>query len=93
VRVRSNSIWIHRFYDVSASTWSEKPQDYSLERAAEDLLLLIEKLEAKTGAPRIYLVAHSMGSSNIGPVAESAAIPQNGRTAVFRTLTPVTYPR
>jgi hypothetical protein len=24
-KVAANSIWIHRFYDVSASTWSEKP--------------------------------------------------------------------
>ncbi|HZD02678.1 MAG TPA: hypothetical protein VFA46_21550 [Actinomycetes bacterium] len=60
-KVAANSIWIHRFYDVSASTWGEKPQDYSLERAAEDLLRLIEKLQAKTGAPRVDLVAHSMG--------------------------------
>ncbi len=37
-KVAPNSIWIHRFYDVSASTWGDKPQDYSLERAAEDLL-------------------------------------------------------
>ncbi len=60
-KVAPNSIWIHRFYDVSASTWGDKPQDYSLERAAEDLLGLIETLQAKTGAPRVNLVAHSMG--------------------------------
>ena len=39
--VPPDSIWIHRFYDVSASTWAERPQDYSLERAAENLLALI----------------------------------------------------
>jgi hypothetical protein len=59
--VPADSIWIHRFYDVSATTWAERPQDYSLERAAQDLLELIEKLQAKTGAPRVNLVAHSMG--------------------------------
>jgi pimeloyl-ACP methyl ester carboxylesterase len=60
-KVAANSIWIHRFYDVSASTWGQKPQDYRLERAAEDLLRLIETLQTKTGAPRVHLVAHSMG--------------------------------
>lgn len=60
-KIPPNSIWIHRFYDVSASSWAEKPQKYSLEHAAEDLLALIEKLQDKSGAPRVNLVAHSMG--------------------------------
>ena len=55
------TIWIHRFYDISASTFGEKPEKYSLERAAESLLELIELVRRKTGAPRVYLVAHSMG--------------------------------
>jgi hypothetical protein len=55
------SIWIHRFYDVSASTWGEKPQKFQLEDAAENLFELIRKLQEKTGAPRVHLVAHSMG--------------------------------
>lgn len=55
------SIWIHRYYDISASTWGERPQEFRLERAAEDLLALIELLQRKTGAPRVHLVAHSMG--------------------------------
>ncbi len=59
--VPSASIWIHRFYDVSASTWEHEPQTFRLERAAEDLLELIELLQRKTGAPRVHLVAHSMG--------------------------------
>lgn len=59
--VPSNSIWIHRFYDVSASTWGEEPEKFELEGAAEDLFLLIQKLQEKTGAPRVNLVAHSMG--------------------------------
>jgi hypothetical protein len=29
-KVPADSIWIHRFYDVSATTWAERPQDYSL---------------------------------------------------------------
>jgi pimeloyl-ACP methyl ester carboxylesterase len=60
-RIPPDSIWIHRFYDVSASTWAEEPAAFSLERAAEDLLLLIEKLKDKSGARAVYLVAHSMG--------------------------------
>jgi hypothetical protein len=59
--VPSASIWIHRFYDVSASTWGESPQEFRLERAAEDLLVLIERLQEKTGAPTVHLVAHSLG--------------------------------
>jgi hypothetical protein len=51
--VAANSIWIHRFYDVSASTWGQKPQAYRLERAAEDLLALIETPQAKTAASRV----------------------------------------
>lgn len=59
--VPATSIWIHRFYDRSASTWGERPEDFRLERAAEDLLTLIKLIRAKTGAPRVHLVAHSMG--------------------------------
>ncbi|MDQ3784887.1 MAG: alpha/beta fold hydrolase [Actinomycetota bacterium] len=59
--VTAKSIWIHRFYDVSASTWGERPQDFTLVNAAKDLLRLIKKIKAKTGAPRVHLVAHSMG--------------------------------
>lgn len=55
------SIWIHRYYDISASTWGEQPEAFRLERAAEDLLELIELLQRKTGAPKVHLVAHSMG--------------------------------
>ena len=59
--IPADSIWIHRFYDASAGTWGGPPRDYSLERAAEDLLALIEKIQQKTGAPRVHIVAHSMG--------------------------------
>lgn len=55
------SIWIHRFYDAAASTWGGTPQEFGLERAASDLRELIELLQRKTGAPRVHLVAHSMG--------------------------------
>ena len=55
------SLWIHRFYDTSASTWSTEPVDFSIESAAKDLLRFVEKVLRKTGAPRVHLVSHSMG--------------------------------
>ncbi|HSK26909.1 MAG TPA: hypothetical protein VK894_08380, partial [Jiangellales bacterium] len=55
------SIWVHRFYDAAASTLGQRPQEYVLERAAEDLFELVRLVLAKTGAPRVTLVAHSMG--------------------------------
>ncbi|MBA2444264.1 MAG: alpha/beta hydrolase [Nocardioidaceae bacterium] len=59
--VEQASLWIHRFYDASASTWSAEPVDFSVESAAKDLLRFVEKVLSKTGAPRVHLVAHSMG--------------------------------
>ena len=59
--VEARSIWVHRFYDVSASTWGDDPERFELEAAAEDLLELITLVRARTGAPRVHLVAHSMG--------------------------------
>lgn len=60
-QVPPDSIWVHRFYDVCADTWGARAQDFSLENAARDLLSLIRTLRCKTGAPRVHLVAHSMG--------------------------------
>lgn len=56
-----DSIWIHRFYDVSASTWTGRPKEFRMETAAEDLLTLIDTIRGKSGAQRVHLVAHSMG--------------------------------
>ncbi|MFD8201528.1 esterase/lipase family protein [Streptomyces sp. NPDC059701] len=55
------SIWIHRFYDPSASTWGGTPKEFRLEDAAKDLLELIEELRAKAHVDRVHLIAHSMG--------------------------------
>jgi len=60
-KVAPATIWIHRFYDASASGWGGKPQEFRLERAASDLLELIKLVQRKTGARRVHLVAHSMG--------------------------------
>ncbi|KOV61349.1 esterase/lipase family protein [Streptomyces sp. MMG1121] len=59
--IPQDSIWIHRFYDTSATTWGASPHEFRLETAAQDLLTLIETIRAKSQAPRVHLVAHSMG--------------------------------
>jgi hypothetical protein len=59
--VNPASVWIHRFYDVSASTFADRPDNFSLERAARNLFDLIKLVREKTGAPKVFLVAHSMG--------------------------------
>lgn len=74
------SVWVHRFYDASASTFGRKPQDFSLEKAAEDLFALVQLVLAKTGAERVHLIAHSMG----GLVCRSMiqrVIPEHGQRA------------
>lgn len=55
------SIWIHRFYDDSANTFTDESADFSFEKAAKDLFELIKLVLEKTGAPKVFLVAHSMG--------------------------------
>ncbi|MEV6203578.1 alpha/beta fold hydrolase [Streptomyces sp. NPDC051771] len=59
--IPANSVWIHRFYDPSASTWGGTPKEFRVEDAAQDLLELIDELRAKAHVDRVHLVAHSMG--------------------------------
>lgn len=59
--VDAATVWIHRFYDVSASTFADNAEAFSLEEAAKDLFGLIQLVRRKTGAPKVFLVAHSMG--------------------------------
>ncbi|MEV6352694.1 alpha/beta fold hydrolase [Streptomyces hydrogenans] len=59
--IPAESIWIHRFYDSSASTWGGTPEEFRVEDAAEHLLELIDELRAKAHVDRVHLVAHSMG--------------------------------
>ncbi|MET3952700.1 hypothetical protein [Arthrobacter sp. UYEF36] len=55
------SVWIHRFYDASAGTFSQGQETFSFEEAAVDLFELIKLVLEKTGAPKVFLIAHSMG--------------------------------
>ena len=60
--MKAATVWIHRFYDDAASSLRQnKPKDFSLERAAISLFNLIRLVLEKTGAPKVFLVAHSMG--------------------------------
>jgi len=84
------TIWVHRFYDVSASTLARKPQDFSIEKAAEDLYELARLVKRKTGAPLVHLVAHSMG----GLVSRSMiqrVIPDRGERAEDHVARLFTY--
>ncbi len=70
------SIWVHRFYDISAPSLtthahSGDPEDdgeapdpfrpFDLTSAAVSLLDFISLIKNRTGAPRVHLIAHSMG--------------------------------
>lgn len=57
------TVWIHRYYDVSATTYGAKRESRRLtvEEAAEELRLLVQRVKQETGAPCVHLVAHSMG--------------------------------
>ncbi|WP_456789267.1 esterase/lipase family protein [Cellulomonas sp. P5_C5] len=55
------TIWVHRFYDEFAPNLTQDPDPFSIERAAQSLFDLVTLVRRKTGAPRVFLVAHSMG--------------------------------
>jgi pimeloyl-ACP methyl ester carboxylesterase len=60
--VNSASIWVHRFYDEAAGTFSEPRERFDILRAAESLYEFLGLIRQKTkGSPRVHLVAHSMG--------------------------------
>ncbi|MFH8382567.1 esterase/lipase family protein [Kitasatospora sp. NPDC018058] len=55
------TIWIHRFYDASADTFSKQATDFDVEAAARDLYELVQLVREKTGVDKVDLIAHSMG--------------------------------
>jgi hypothetical protein len=84
------SIWIHRFYDEAASTLGSQPGEYTLTKAAESLFALVELVKAKTGAPRVHLVAHSMGGLICRSMIQRV-IPERGDRAVDHVERLFTY--
>ncbi len=78
--IPAHTVWIHRFYDRSATTWGGRPQEYQLEAAAADLLDLIDRLLERTGAPAVLLVAHSMGGLICRCLLQKV-LPDRGRAA------------
>ncbi|MBP0448134.1 alpha/beta hydrolase [Kitasatospora sp. RG8] len=62
-KVKPNSLWVFRFYDQSATTFKPRrdPVEFNIEEAAADLYDFIILIRRKTGADKVYLVAHSMG--------------------------------
>ena len=59
--VEDPTIWVYRFYDEASGSWGDQRRPFRIEDAAEGLLSLIRLVRQKTGAPRVHLVAHSMG--------------------------------
>ena len=59
--IEARSIWVYRFYDASATTFGKEPVDFDIEEAAVGLYEYVRLVLRKTGARRVYLLAHSMG--------------------------------
>jgi pimeloyl-ACP methyl ester carboxylesterase len=59
--VPHESLWVYRFYDDAASTFGEEPEGFELLTAAQKLLCFVQLVLEKTGAEKVFLVAHSMG--------------------------------
>ncbi|MBN3962569.1 alpha/beta hydrolase [Nostoc sp. NMS8] len=58
----NKTIWVYRFYDVTTPSFnSSSVVRQEMEQIAEGLRKLIDDVKKRTGADKIYLVAHSMG--------------------------------
>ena len=58
--VELRSLWIFRYYDQTSRITGDGSRD-PIEELAGDLGRLIEHVIRRSGAPRVHLVAHSMG--------------------------------
>ncbi len=59
---RHKTVWVYRYYDVTSRTFERNERRrLEIEEAAEGLRARVATVKQQTGAPRVLLVAHSMG--------------------------------
>ena len=86
------TIWIFRYYDETADTYGQAGRRWSIEEAAGRLREFIRDVKKQTGAPKVHLVAHSMGGlvcrsllQKIYPDAKEAGPDHVARFATYGT--------